>query len=326
MLKFLEIIGAALFISLMVCSCSKAIEPRTKNSSSKPSLVTPIKRKNFLKENTQQKSNHLQIKTQKKILSKTNHHKKIASNGIKPGLNVSVSCPGIAFSGKRARVTIVIENTGNIQLSDVTIRGSFITVYGKPDSISFISAEGCASISDRLATWDVGLLGVGEKKEYPVVILCKGCKHCLRVTVNTAEGIHEQAECCTKWMGCLLEYRLLLECFDTTDSLAVSEETTYVIEVTHQGTSLHRNIKIEVIFPKEISPISGSGDSTCIIMGQRVTVIPYLELLPRRQIKWKIKGKAIQPGDARVRVYLTSGSLEELNFPPTTEEESTHVY
>ncbi|WP_372364883.1 hypothetical protein [Candidatus Uabimicrobium sp. HlEnr_7] len=320
MQKFVIVI-LSILLTLMVLSCHKTTKLSAEEI--KPTILSQ-------KQDTQQQVNYSQTKLENKVylnneaLAKPNDQQIVNfTNGSKPGLNVNVNCPAIAFSAKRVQTTITIENTGDMKLSDVNIRASFTTHYGKPDSIRFISAEGSSFVSDRVATWNIGSLNVREKKKYSVVIFCGGCKHCLKVVVDTAEGIHKQAECCTEWMGCLIKYSLLLECSDTIDSLAVDEETTYAIKVTHHGTLPHHNVKIEVVFPKEISPVSGSGK--CIINGQRVTVTPYPILLPGKQIQWYIKAKAISPGDARVKVYLTSGSLEKFRFPPMTEEESTEV-
>jgi len=49
---------------------------------------------------------------------------------------------------------------------------------------------------------------------------------------------------------------------------------------------------------------------------------PYLQLAPKQTIEYQIRAKGKEPGDGRVKVYLTSDLLRT----PVVEEESTHVY
>lgn len=219
--------------------------------------------------------------------------------------SVDVTCPGIAYLGKRVRASIVVRNTGDTTLNGVTVNAS---------------ADPGLKIVSGKNSWNVGPLAAGETKELAVTIISlKPGKHCFKVGINTAEGIRKQAECCTLWKGFPA---LLLECIDTVDPLIANEETTYVIEVTNQGTAPDHDVKIEAVFPAEVSPVSANGSTACTVSGKRVTVIPYPVLQPKEKIKWQIRAKAVQPGDSRLKVYLTSELLKK----PVTEEESTHVY
>merc|ERR1712170_143986 len=132
--------------------------------------------------------------------------------------------------------------------------------------------------------------------------------HCFRVGVNTSEGVRKQAECCTNLRGFPA---LLLEVIDTVDPLVANEETTYVIEVTNQGTAPDKLVKVEAVFPAEISPVSAIGDTQCTVSGKRVTVVPYPQLNPKEKIKWQIRARAVQPGDSRLKVYLSSDLLKK---------------
>lgn len=228
--------------------------------------------------------------------------------------SVEVSCPGEAFLGKRIMAKVQVRNTGDTELNGITVNANAVP------ELTIISAEGNPNISGNSATWNVGALAPGATKEYQVVVISKAPgKHCMTVSVNTAEGIRKQAECCTSWRGFPA---LLLEVIDTIDPLVANEETTYVIEVTNQGTAPDHNIRIDAVFPVEISPVAANGDTTGTVSGKKVSFAPYAQLNPKEKIKWQIRAKAQQPGDSRLKVYLSS----ELLKTPVTEEESTHVY
>ena len=234
----------------------------------------------------------------------------------KPKITIEISCPGIAFLGKRIRVTLSIKNTGSINLNDVILQSS----QSFASSLQIIAAEGNPKINGPFAIWDATTLAVGETKSYSLTLQSKNCgDQCISANVYSAEGANSQAECCTNWRGC---WGLLLEVIDTSDPITVNEETTYVIQVVNQGNKTEYYARIEAVFPEEISPISAQGDTQCTISGKRVTVDSFPALRPKEKIQWKIRAKAVKPGDSRLKVYLSSAVLRK----PVAEEESTHVY
>ncbi|WP_372364878.1 hypothetical protein [Candidatus Uabimicrobium sp. HlEnr_7] len=238
-----------------------------------------------------------------------------------PSLSVKINCPSKTWAGKRVKADVVIKNTGDKNLNDIVITGSLVTSIGNPNLAVIISGENNSSISQRSIVWKIDRLEAKQEKTYSVALLAKGCEHCFKVVVNTTEDVYQKAKCCIQWVGC--SERLLLEVFDSVDPLTVNKETVYTIEVTNiGGFSPQHNVRIEAVFPKEICPISASGDSICTINSNRVVVVPYPLLQPKQKIQWKIKAKAIEAGDARVKVYVTSDYLKK----PVTEEESTYVY
>lgn len=267
----------------------------------------------------------LQTKHEGKFTSKTylyiggkkNREVGFTTNVVKPKITVDISCPGLAYLGKRVRAKITIKNSGSINLTGVVLQGAnYFNSY-----CQIISGEGNPVITGQSAIWNVGTLTVGESKSYSLTVVSKYCgKQCLRAIIDCDQGAKAEAVCCTSWKGCFPS--LLLEVIDTVDPLNVNEETTYVIEVTNQGIQTDYYLRIEAVFPDEISPISAQGDTPCTVSGKRVTVEPCPSLSPKEQIRWKIRAKAVQPGDSRLKVYMFSKVLQK----PVSEEESTHVY
>ena len=81
-------------------------------------------------------------------------------------------------------------------------------------------------------------------------------------------------------------------------------------------------MKIEIVFPKEMSAISVSGDTEFTINDKRIITVPYPILQPKQKIQWKVQAKAVYPGKARVKIYGTSEYVKRRY----SEEVSTHVY
>jgi hypothetical protein len=109
---------------------------------------------------------------------------------------------------------------------------------------------------------------------------------------------------------------------DTDDPLLPNEETTFIIRVTNQGTADDFGIRIVGSIPPELVPVSGDGDSDIAIDGKSFQMAIIETLAPKQAVEWRLKCKAVQAGDARLRVDMNSKLLRQ----PVREEESTHIY
>lgn len=232
----------------------------------------------------------------------------------KHAAKLALNCMEEMFLGKRGANKIVLANTGDVALTNVVITAMWTT------QLTLISAEGNPNVAGNQAVWNVGSLAAGAEKVINMEIMSKFAgKHCMQVSAVSAEGINERVECCTLWKGFPA---LLLEVIDTEDPLLMNEETTYVIEVTNQGTALDRQVQIVAIFPAETNPVQAAGDTQGSIQGKRVVFAPYPVLEPKQKIKFTIRAKAVSKGDSRLTVEMSS----ELLTKPVKEEESTQVY
>lgn len=227
---------------------------------------------------------------------------------------LAINCAEEMFVGKRIGNKIVFSNTGDVALTNIVITAMWTS------QLNLIAAEGNPRVTGTQAIWNIASLAPRAEKVINLEVMSKFAgKHCIQVSAITAEGINQRAECCTLWKGFPA---LLLEVIDTEDPLLLNEETTYVIEVTNQGTALDRQVQIVVIFPSETNPIQVAGDTQGSIQGKRVVFAPYPILDPKQKIKFTIRAKAATKGDSRIKVEMTS----ELLTRPVTEEESTQVY
>lgn len=229
------------------------------------------------------------------------------------GLTVAKTGTKEQFSGKVANYDIVVKNTGDTELTNVVV------VDTVPDRMRILKAEG-ATINGQTATWTIANLPAGEERAYKVdVTTPMAGELCNKVAVNSAEGLTANSEACTLWKG---QAALLLEVIDTNDPILPGEETTYVIQITNQGTADDHDVMIVANFPVEISPISAAGSSTITVAGKTVTATAFPVLKPKQMIEWTIKAKGEQAGDSRLKVEMKSRLLQT----PVHEEESTHVY
>ena len=217
------------------------------------------------------------------------------------------------YSRKNANYEIVVTNTGDEALAGVVVTDT------APAGTRIVAAPG-ATVNGNTATWNVGTLAAGEKKPFTVTLTADMAgNYCNTASVASSEGLTGTAEACTLWKGYA---GLLLEMIDTVDPIQVGEGTDYVVTITNQGSADDTNVKADMMFPAEVEPISGSGDSAVTVDGRKVSFAVYPRLAPKQAIRWTVKAKGAIIGDARTRVWYTS----DLVKTPVNKEESTHVY
>jgi len=232
---------------------------------------------------------------------------------VEAGLEVTKEGTPMQFVGKKASYTIVAKNTGDVALSDVVVTDTV------PAENKLLAAPG-AQIDANTATWTVSL-GAGESKSFDVTVLgLEEGTYCNQVSAASASyGLSGADDACTEWRG---YPALLIEVIDTEDPLLVGEETTYVIQITNQGTAQDTNVGLKVQLPSELSVVSAAGDTAGTISGNNVNFAPYAVLNAKEIIQFRVVAKAVSVGDARFRAQMSSDLLKT----PVPEEEATQVY
>jgi len=236
---------------------------------------------------------------------------------LKPGLTIAKTGTKEQFVGKTADYVITIENTGDMNLTNVDV----VDQVAAP--MRLVAAQG-ATISGNTASWKIASLNKGQGMTFNVkttsaeagVFTNSAC-----VTANSAcaERLNVCDRASTVWKGFAA---LLIEVIDSKDPLLSGEETTYVIRVTNQGSAADTNVGIVVNFPEELQPMTANGVTAGKVEGSKVSFADLPSLAARQSVEYRVSAKAVKEGDARVKVLLTSDLLQT----PVTEEESTHVY
>lgn len=215
--------------------------------------------------------------------------------------------------GAGAPWDITVTNTGDVPLSDVVVTDTV------PSQNQLLEAPG-AAISGNTATWTTSL-GAGESKSFELTVLgLQEGEYCNQVSAASSEyGLSGDDDACTVWKG---YPALLIEVIDTEDPLLVGEETTYVIQITNQGTAQDTNFGLEVQLPSELEAVSAAGDTQGTISGNAVSFAAYPVLQAKEIIEFRVVAKAVAEGDARFRAQMDSDLLRS----PVPEEEATQVY
>jgi uncharacterized repeat protein (TIGR01451 family) len=188
-----------------------------------------------------------------------------------------------------------------------------------PSQNKLLAAPG-AQIDGNTATWTTSL-GGGESKSFELTVLgLQGGTYCNQVSASSAEyGLSGSDEACTEWRG---YPALLIEVIDTEDPLLEGEQTTYVIQITNQGTAQDTNVTLDVALPEELKVVSASGDTQGTISGQKISFAAYPVLKAKQIIEFRVVAEAVAEGDARFKAQMDSDLLRS----PVPEEEATQVY
>ncbi len=232
---------------------------------------------------------------------------------VQTGLEVVKEGTPMQFIGKQASYTITATNTGDVPLSDVVVTDTV------PSQNRLLTAPG-AQINGNTATWTTSL-GAGESKSFELTVLgLEAGTYCNQVSASSAQyGLSGSDDACTEWRG---YPALLIEVIDTQDPLLVGEQTTYIIQITNQGTASDTNVSLDAVLPAELEIVSAAGDTRGTIDGKSVSFTPYSVLAPKEIIEFRIVARAIAEGDARFRAQMKSDLLRT----PVPEEEATQVY
>jgi uncharacterized repeat protein (TIGR01451 family) len=229
------------------------------------------------------------------------------------GLEVTKEGTPMQFIGKTAVYRIAATNTGQIPLDDVIVTDTV------PRQNRLLEAPG-ARVDGNVATWGTSL-APGETKIFELSVLgLQGGTYCNEVrAASAAYGLRSSDDACTEWRG---YPALLLEVIDTEDPLLVGEQTTYVIQVTNQGTDIDTNVSIDAALPANLRLVSATGSTRGSASANRVQFDAYPVLNPKEIIEYRVVAEAIAEGDSRFRVQMNSDLLRT----PVPEEEATQVY
>lgn len=227
-----------------------------------------------------------------------------------PGLALLKTGDPEQFLNRRASYQIVVTNTGDTTLKDVAV------VDTASEPTTFVAADG-AVVDRQTATWLISELAPGQAKTFKTTLTSKVAGTYRNQVAATAGAMREVAEVNTLWKGLSA---LAIEVIDDVDPVQVGETTTYTIRVTNQGTADATNIGLRALFTDHVKPVSAEG--LTVGEGQEMSVSSIPKLAPKQSATYKITVQGKQPGDARLKVTLTSDELSS----PVIEEESTRIY
>jgi uncharacterized repeat protein (TIGR01451 family) len=234
----------------------------------------------------------------------------------KATLRIGLSGPPKRYLNRPADWNITVTNTGQTPLSNVTVHDQL------PPELKFVSASQGGGLVNNEVVWAVGALQAGEQKTLQVkTTSVQKTPQALNVAVATADpgGLTVQATAPIQIMG-LPAFRLEVQ--DIEDPIEVGGKTTYRIDVLNTGTLPGTQVQVKAVVPKQLKVINTTGPTNAQVNGSDLLFAPLDQLQPGQKVSYGVDVQALEAGDIRFHVELTSTELKE----PVVEEEPTTVY
>lgn len=239
---------------------------------------------------------------------------------VAPQLAVNIEGPKHRYLEKKATYNVSVGNPGTAPAKEVEL------VAYVPEGMKFVEADNFGEYDEQAGTvhWLLEELPAGETGTVSLtaVAIEPGSKS-LRVQGNTSEGLTDESSQQVTVEGVAA---ILFQLVDLEDPIEVNGETGYEIRVVNQGSKAATNVRLVALVPQHLQAVSAEGPTRHIIdqpaEDQRVLFDPLPQLAPKADVTYMVKVKALQAGDARVRVQVLTDDMEL----PVTKEESTRVY
>jgi uncharacterized repeat protein (TIGR01451 family) len=233
---------------------------------------------------------------------------------VQPELAIMIECPERRYIGRNVEFVYTVENTG-----DATSNNTILTAQ-LPENVEFVRASVNAAPTGNQISWNLGALPPGEERTVSAVVRSMGLAT-LRTTARVSGVCAEEAtaDCTTEVEGIPA---VLLEVVDARDPIEVGETVTYIIRVTNQGSANDTDIRIVATLPPQQEFVNAGGAARAEQRGREIVFQPYEVLRPGQVIEYQVVARAVDTGDVRFAVEMTTNQLTE----PVNETEATNLY
>jgi uncharacterized repeat protein (TIGR01451 family) len=230
-------------------------------------------------------------------------------------LRVTKSGPPVRYLNRPTTWDIHVINPGDVPLTNVQLRDQL------PPELTFTSATAGGQLADGVVVWNLGTLQPKEDRGVQVTTNCvKLTPRAVNVATASADpGLQVQAEAPVEIRG-LPAFGLTLS--KVGDPVEVGGRLTYRIDVINQGSLPGNKVQVVAVLPKELRMVNATGPAQPRAEGQRIIFPPIDSVRPGETVTYTLEAEALQPGDVRFQVELTSETLQE----PVIKQESTTIY
>jgi uncharacterized repeat protein (TIGR01451 family) len=230
-------------------------------------------------------------------------------------LGLAAKSPKTRFLHRPNEYAFTVTNKGAAEASEARLTAAL------PKGVSFVHASdaGQYDATKHEVVWAVGNVKPGETREITMTGVATelGDQECKALL--SANGIQHEAAARTMVQGVAA---MQMEVIETVDPLEVGGTTIYSIKLVNQGSAVQTGIELSCICPPELQPLDTRAPTKHRIEGQKVIFEKVATLEPRDELVFKVKCKALKPGDARFKVEAVSDQQKK----PLVKEEATRAF
>ena len=235
---------------------------------------------------------------------------------LAPQLDVAVEGPKRRYLERQATYQFSVTNPGTASAKGVDL------VAQLPAGLKFMKANhaGYYEEATRTVHWRLEELPANETGSVELVTMpIEPGQQALKLRGTADKGLISEKE-----QPVLVEgiAAILFQVSDTADPVEVGGETTYEVHVVNQGSKASANVRLAIELPPELQPVAAEGPTRHVLEGTRITFDGLSQLPPKADTVYRVRVKALKPGDLRARFQLSTDDMRT----PVTKEESTRVY
>lgn len=235
---------------------------------------------------------------------------------ISPRLDVALEGPKKRYLEREATYQLSVSNPGTAPAERVEL------VAYLPTGLKFVSANngGQYEEANRAVHWRLEELPINETGSVELVTLpIEAGQQAIKFEGSASRGQRVEKEQPVVIEGITA---VMFQVSDTVDPVEVNGETTYEVRVVNQGSKAASNVQVVVNLPAEMKAVAAEGPTRYNIEGTRVVFDGLARLAPKAETIYRLRVKALQPGDLRTRIQLMTDEMST----PVTKEESTRVF
>ncbi len=235
---------------------------------------------------------------------------------LAPQLDVAMEGPKRRYLERQATYQVWVENPGTAPAKQVELIASL------PPGLKFVSANnaGYYEESSRTVRWRLEELPANERGSVELVTMpVEAGQQAIKLRGVAQKGLEVEKEQPVLIQGLAA---ILFQVADTVDPIGIGGETNYEVHVVNQGTKASSNVRLTVLLPPEVTPVSAEGPTGYAAGTDRVQFNPLAQLAPKADTTYRIRVKALKPGDLRTRFELMADDMRS----PVVKEESTRVF
>ncbi len=231
-----------------------------------------------------------------------------------PSLALVCEAPPEALIGRPVSMCLTLRNVGDAP------EPSPVVTMPIPTNAAYLSPTQGSVPAPGFLTWNLARLAPGASNRFCAVFAMRAPG--VMSFAPTARGDLSQtaqSSCSTRIDGIPA---ILLEVVDLEDPVEIGKEVTYEIRVTNQGSAVGSNIRMVCALAPSQQFVSGTGVTSVNAQAGTITMDPLPALEPKAVASWQVVVKALDAGDIRFSVKLSSDQFEQ----PIHEDESTRQY
>lgn len=235
---------------------------------------------------------------------------------LAPALQIGLSGPKLRYLEREATYEVAIANPGTAPAKEIEV------VTYLPKGMKFVSADhqGQYEAKNHAVYWSLAELPANQSGAAKVTLLpLQTGEQKLSVEGRAELGLKQACEKTVQVEG-IAELQFAIS--DSANPIEVGNDTTYTVHLTNRGSSPATNVRLSVVLPPAIKPVSGDGPTRVVLQGAQVAIDPLARVAPGEQATYKLRVQGVEAGAHRVQFQLVTDETSV----PVTREEVTKVY